>query len=367
VVATALCLAVPLGAAHPQYLGSSLCITAVAVALHNAAHPGHDVLPLFWVVLYLLTGLAEEGLCHSVEPFAALEAGKSPFEDHTTRAVVAAEAVRLALMAPLVVLRWALCPLLAALYITACRAAQACGWRTAQAHALLTRLAARAALMLLGYSLQVDAPAAKPRGGSAPLVVVSNCLSYIDTLVLTAALGPLAVTAPAPQGGVAFVATLLGLAGVKAAVVVSFPEGRRTQGGCLLPFSPTATPVQPVGLRYSAANSFNASWVGKGHFNVWHAFQLTAAWMKDAQVFVLPPVTAASPEAAATKAQAMLSAALGWPVVKGALGDAAPATAAHTTGLASPKGRKAAGGSRPVSPLRSVSPPPSRRKAAKAA
>ena len=338
------------------------------MALHNAAHPGHDVLPLFWVVLYVLTGLAEEGLCHSVEPYAALGAGKSPFVDHTTRAVVAAEAVRLALMAPLVALRWALCPALALLYIAACRAVKAAGWRTAQAHALLTRLAARAALMLLGYSLQVDAPAAKPRDASPAVVVVSNCLSYIDTLVLTAALGPLAVAAPAPQGGVAVVATLLGLAGVKPAVQVFFPEGRRTQGGCLLPFSPTATLVQPVGLRYSAANSFNASWVGKGHFNVGHAFQLTAAWMKDAQVFVLPPVTAVSPEAAATKAQAMLSDALGWPVLKVVQGDAAPATAAaHTNGLASPKGRKAVGGSRPVSPLRSVSPPPSRRKAAKVA
>ena len=167
------------------------------MALHNAAHPGHDVLPLFWVVLYVLTGLAEEGLCHSVEPYAALGAGKSPFVDHTTRAVVAAEAVRLALMAPLVALRWALCPALALLYIAACRAVKAAGWRTAQAHALLTRLAARAALMLLGYSLQVDTPAAKPRGASSA-VVVSNCLSYIDTLVLTAALGPLAVAAPAP-------------------------------------------------------------------------------------------------------------------------------------------------------------------------
>ena len=333
------------------------------------------MLPLFWVVLYVLTGLAEEGLCHSVEPYAALGAGKSPFVDHTTRAVVAAEFVRLALMAPLVVLRWGLCPVLALLYIAACRAVQASHVRTAQLHALLTRLAARAALMLLGYSLKVDGTAAKPQAGASPPVVLSNCLSYIDTLVLTAALGPLAVQPPAPQGGVAFMATLLALAGVAPARLVSFPEGRRTQGGCLLPFSSaslkSSAPVQPVGLRYSAANSFNASWVGKGHFNLGHAFQLTAAWMKDAQVFVLPPVAVASPEAAATKAQALLSSALGWPVLKQAGGDAAPATAAaHTNGgLASPKGRKAAnGGARPVSPLRSVSPPPSsRRKAAKAA
>jgi hypothetical protein len=75
-------------AAHPQYLGSSLCITAAGIALYDAAHPGHMLLPAWWVTLYVLTGLAEEGLCHSCEPFAARPAGADPLQDAHSRPVV---------------------------------------------------------------------------------------------------------------------------------------------------------------------------------------------------------------------------------------------------------------------------------------
>lgn len=77
-------------AAHPQYLGSSLCITAVGIAIYDAANPGHVLLPAFWVALYVLTGLAEEGLCHSCEPFAPLPAGADPLVDIHSRPVVRA-------------------------------------------------------------------------------------------------------------------------------------------------------------------------------------------------------------------------------------------------------------------------------------
>jgi len=100
----------------------------VGLLLHDAARAGNSLLALYWVALYVLTGVAEEGLCHSVEPFAPLPKGGSPFRDASTRPVVrparerrpaaphearwhaqvSAEAARLVLMAPLVALRWAL-------------------------------------------------------------------------------------------------------------------------------------------------------------------------------------------------------------------------------------------------------------------
>jgi hypothetical protein len=360
-------------AAHPQYLGSSLCIISVALALHDSANPGHDVLPAYWVALYLLTGIAEEGLCHSVEPFAPLASGQSPFVDNTSRKVVTAEAVRLALMAPIVIIRWAACAALALVYIAACRVTQALHVRTHAAHALLTRIAANMALMLLGFNLQVDSSGnSKARDDDSP--VVANCLSYVDALVLNACMGPLRVVEPLPARGVPLLAPVMALAGVKPTRGLSFPEGTRTQGGCVLPFQPSAVPssgaaIQPVGLRYSAANSFNASWTVTGRrATVVHAFQLTAAWMKDVQVFILPAVKVASASQRAEKAQAMLSTALGWPIVSADAGVKSMAPA-NGNGLASPrafKPRMSAAG-RPVSPLRSVSPPPTARRRAKAA
>jgi hypothetical protein len=112
--------------AHPQYLGSSLCISAVGLVLHDAARPGNTLLAVWWVLLYVLTGIVEEGACHSVEPFAPKAKGADPFTDTDTRPVVrliarrsgggrsrpdpqvSAEAARLVLMAPVVALRWAL-------------------------------------------------------------------------------------------------------------------------------------------------------------------------------------------------------------------------------------------------------------------
>ena len=69
-------------------MGSSLCITAVGLVLHDAAKPGNTLLAVWWVLLYLLTGVLEEGACHSVEPFAPLAKGADPFVDTDTRPVV---------------------------------------------------------------------------------------------------------------------------------------------------------------------------------------------------------------------------------------------------------------------------------------
>ncbi len=83
----------PCVAAHPQYLGSSLCISAVGVLLHDASRPGNTLLAVWWVALYVATGLLEEGACHSSEPFAPLAKGADPFTDTHTRPVVRHRAV----------------------------------------------------------------------------------------------------------------------------------------------------------------------------------------------------------------------------------------------------------------------------------
>lgn len=98
----------------------------MGLLLHDASRPGNTLLAVWWVALYVATGLLEEGACHSVEPFAPLAKGADPFTDTHTRPVVrralqlqpggrlhiapqvSAEAVRLLLMAPVVALRWAL-------------------------------------------------------------------------------------------------------------------------------------------------------------------------------------------------------------------------------------------------------------------
>ena len=309
----------PARAAHPQYLGSSLCIISAGVALHDAKFPGNDLLPLWWVVLYLLTGLAEEGLCHSVEPFAPLPKGADPLVDGSSRPVVSAEAVRLVLMAPFIFVRWALGLGCMAAYVLSCRcvSAVASPARAARAHERLTRLVARALLMLLGFHIQVDGAAHAVAHPEMP--VVCNCLSYVDALLLLAAFGPLQPCQPLPVRGVPLVAALLRCAGVQAHKPLSFPEGRRSAGGCLLPFAAACWPpgcraVQPATVCYAAANSFNAAWVAP-HATPAHLFQLTAAWMKTARLRILPAVvqpTAAGCSDATAKA---LSAALAWPLV----------------------------------------------------
>ena len=78
----------PAASAHPQYLGSSLCITAVGTLLWNENAPVNALLPAFWVVLYVLTGVAEEGLCASHDPLAKLPANFDPYFDRQTRPLV---------------------------------------------------------------------------------------------------------------------------------------------------------------------------------------------------------------------------------------------------------------------------------------
>ena len=75
-------------AAHPQYLGSSLCISAVGMLLHDADKAGNTLLAVWWVTLYLLTGILEEGACHSSPPFSPLAKGADPFRDTDSRPVV---------------------------------------------------------------------------------------------------------------------------------------------------------------------------------------------------------------------------------------------------------------------------------------
>ncbi len=227
-------------AAHPQYLGSSLCITAAGLALHDAAFPGHDALPLWWVACYVLTGLAEEGLCHSVEPFAPLPSGADPLLDASSRPIVTAEAVRLLLMAPLVLLRWAACVAVATVFIVLCRLAGVVlsARRADAAHASLTRLAARATLLILGFSVSITGQGA---AGASP--VVANCLSYIDVLLLSAAFGPLTPLAPLPKRGVPLLSATLSLAGVSRCRGLAFPEAQRSAGGCVLPFDAAAWPA----------------------------------------------------------------------------------------------------------------------------
>lgn len=51
-------------------------------------NPGHILLPAFWVLLYILTGIAEEGLCQSHDPKAPLPPDFDPFFDHQSRPLV---------------------------------------------------------------------------------------------------------------------------------------------------------------------------------------------------------------------------------------------------------------------------------------
>ena len=112
-------------AAHPQYLGSSLCIAAVGIALHDDAFPGNALVSLWWITLYVLTGIAEEGLCHSCEPYAPLPPGADVRRDIHSRPVVTAEAVRLALTAPVTLLRLALFGAVLASFLVARRVVEA--------------------------------------------------------------------------------------------------------------------------------------------------------------------------------------------------------------------------------------------------
>ena len=165
----------------------------------------------------------------------------------------------------------------------------------------LTRLTARALLITLGYAVDVEDGeyAAALRKSGAAACVVSNAVSYLDVLVLTAVLGPLQLRGPPPACGAPLAALLGGAAGAVPGLV--FPEGAHTAGGCMLPFKPEAlaaamprkTParayVLPVTVAYCAANSFNAAWTRNGPAAALsHAAQLTAAWMKHARVQLQP-------------------------------------------------------------------------------
>lgn len=348
-------------AAHPQYLGSSLCISAVGLVLSDPSAPGLSLLPAWWIALYFITGLAEEGLCHSVPPFSPLPDGASPDADWESRPVVAAEAVRLLLLAPLVALRWAAALKLFLLSALAARLVSAPARKAA-----LLRRGASAALWWLGFSLERSGEAAPPA------TVVANSLSYLDALLLTAALGLVAAPpARLPLGYGAWLA----LAQAEPLATVAFPEPRPGPGGCLRPFASlsAATDVQPAALSYSAGNSFSASWLGGSWLSALaHFYRVSAAWLKTARVALLPPGPAAGAEAA-------ISAQLGWPVLGGraasrgrALSPAPRARAAPASPSPAPRSGRKAAGVRAASPAatRSASPglesPRARRAAARA-
>ena len=155
--------------------------------------------------------------------------------------------------------------------------------------------------MTLGYAVDVEDGeyAAQLRKSGAAACVVSNAVSYLDVLVLTAVLGPLQLRGPPPARGAPLAALLGGEAGSAPGLV--FPEGAHTAGGCMLPFKPEALAaampgkkaprayVLPATVAYCAANSFSAAWTRRGPVAaLWHAAQLTAAWMKHARVQLQP-------------------------------------------------------------------------------
>ena len=255
-------------------------------------------------------------------------------------------------------------------------------------------------------------------------LIVSNSLSYLDALLLTASLGPLkpshADGAASPAGIAPALAWLLCCARATGAAaaphppsssasprpsvcdavvphashdgggmrVLSFPEGRRTVGGCLAPFAPSsfatrlgpsagsfAPLVQPVAISYVSGNSFNTAFVplSSSHPSLlptlFHAFQLTAAWMKEGCVAILAPINStgaqdASVESVAAAATTAIAASLGWPLVESTGNDGSYNNTHHYDGAAaksppgSPRapGRRAAGG-RSASAA-AVSPPP---------
>ncbi len=237
---------------------------------------------------------------------------------------MSAEAVRLLLMAPVVALRWALFAGILLKFVVwrailqarapphgcmACahllRQAVLSPARAAAVVAPLTRLTARALLMTLGFAVDVEDGefAAVLRANASSSFVVANCVSYLDVLLLTAVLGPMALRGPLPAHGAPLAALLCG-ASSTAAPGLTFPEGAHTAGGCMLPFKPAslaaaapakrASPalrafVLPATVSYSAANSFNAAWTRTGRVaTTAHAAQLTAAWMKHARVQLQP-------------------------------------------------------------------------------
>ena len=63
-------------------------ITATGILLWNPQYPGNALLPAFWVLLYVLTGVAEEGLVASHDPLAKLPANFDPYIDRQSRPLV---------------------------------------------------------------------------------------------------------------------------------------------------------------------------------------------------------------------------------------------------------------------------------------
>lgn len=261
---------------------------------------------VYWVCLYVLTGLAEEGLCHSCEPYAPLPATADPAVDVTSRPISAAEALRLALLAPFVLLRWACCAYVLALFAGSRLVLQlvAPADATPAVAGVLAQVTARLLLLLLGFSLDVEAPehvraawvlshaardADETPAGELPVLVVANATSYLDALVLTAAIAP-ADLIQAPARGAPLAATL----GTDANWALAFPEAAHGAGGCVQPFRPLPgqgpAVLLPAGVAYRAANSLNAAWTAGGALRaVGHFFQVTAAWQKRARVTLLPP------------------------------------------------------------------------------
>ena len=253
-----------------------------------------------------------------------------------------AEILRLVLMAPVVALRAALlaawgCASGVALLVAQLNAGVKRGSNAAVVST--ARVAASGVLSILGVRLVVHGEhhALEAREGRRPYFVCSNRLSYLDLLAQVAVHGPLGFCVPgfvlrAPIVGtllrswgcveVGYEAERAALSRPGAAVCtfpphLSFPEGRPSVGGCVLPFEGNGAIASgalalPSVLKYETANSMNLAWTAP-HYTAWHMLQMAATWGKRVDVTVLPLQSDSSPGAL----RALTGAALGWPLWNG--------------------------------------------------
>lgn len=299
--------------AHPQYLGSALVVAACASVLCRQDRPGELFLAVWWVVLYGITAIAEEGLIPAGNPSKPLSNAESPFDDYTTKPVEGAELVRELLMVPVALLRFSMYLTLLLLYF---------------AYVLLfgsfklepvTKIFGHLLLNSIGMRVRVKGlEHMRAAASNAPYIVVCNHVSYMDPIALAAALGPYAAVARSDMHRfflIGRIAWLWGMVPVEYAEpghgraeqvkqhaiepergrskppVLIFSEGTTTNGRCLLSFRRGAflakCPVLPVTISYRTASGFCMGWVGH-HSIIRHLPRMLTEWGKEVHITVHP-------------------------------------------------------------------------------
>lgn len=330
--------------AHPQYLGSALVVAAGTGVIVRSDRPGEIGLAFWWIGLYLLTAIAEEGLLPAGNPEKPLEREESPFWDRTTKPVEGAELMRELLMLPVALVRFTLAS--GAMFLYLCYASLA----RESSLPSVTKLCGRVILASLGIKVRIHGienfHQAKEH---APYVIVCNHVSYLDPIVLSAALGPYAAVARSDMERFPLIGKIAkkwgmvsvdytkrndGRSGHVANEIKSpergrskppvalFSEGTTTNGRCMLRFRRGAfvpgVPVLQITLKYKAASGFCMGWVAP-HSTAKHVLRMATEWNKVVEVNIRPIRTLSeeernNPAGTADKVCSEMAASLGVPV-----------------------------------------------------